>query len=359
MDFFIPGVALEDLRVIGLRLQRGGIGFYPTSGSPFVHLDVGSVRHWPTMSREELVRIFPNGRTVHVPSDGRPLPGYALALADVERQGNGPSAVSLAAARNAGAVSGDTNVSAKSPRNAFAKFFGFGRDEDDDVETTASIGRMPAQPTSVVAAKARTSVAAVATPKSRPGSENASAPPAQSSKPQQSPVEVASADFGGMPFSLSPWPTPPAIDRVSPELALAYAAQPGPELTSRPAAPPPRRIAPVVVASIPPATSVAPKQALGTPTLAVSAAVPQSERFDDPWLRAAILAPNFQYFLTAALSGPPNSPSLNVFMQKPASSVAMAFSDDANFGLAADHFSGEAVVFVATTAFNARTASLR
>ena len=41
MDFYIPGVSLEQIRFAGLRLQRGGVGFYPTSGSPFVHLDTG------------------------------------------------------------------------------------------------------------------------------------------------------------------------------------------------------------------------------------------------------------------------------------------------------------------------------
>ncbi|HQS50237.1 MAG TPA: DUF882 domain-containing protein, partial [Xanthobacteraceae bacterium] len=30
MDFYIPGVNLADLRAAGLRLQRGGVGFYPT-----------------------------------------------------------------------------------------------------------------------------------------------------------------------------------------------------------------------------------------------------------------------------------------------------------------------------------------
>ena len=87
MDFYIPGASLEELRYAGLRLQRGGVGYYPTSGSPFVHLDVGPVRHWPRMTHEQLAHVFPNGRTVHVPSDGRPLPGYALALADMEKRG--------------------------------------------------------------------------------------------------------------------------------------------------------------------------------------------------------------------------------------------------------------------------------
>ena len=91
MDFFIPGVPLEKIREIGLRLQRGGVGFYPTSGSPFVHMDTGTIRHWPRMTHDQLAKVFPDGRTVHIPSDGQPLRGYALALADVERRGGQPS----------------------------------------------------------------------------------------------------------------------------------------------------------------------------------------------------------------------------------------------------------------------------
>ena len=86
MDFYIPGVPLADLRAAGLRLARGGVGFYPTSGSPFVHLDVGGVRYWPRMSRDELARIFPDGKTVYIPSDGRPLRNYELALAEMQRR---------------------------------------------------------------------------------------------------------------------------------------------------------------------------------------------------------------------------------------------------------------------------------
>jgi uncharacterized protein YcbK (DUF882 family) len=90
MDFFIPDVPLAKLREIGLRMQIGGVGFYPTSGSPFVHMDTGSVRHWPRMTRQQLVRIFPDGKTLHIPSDGKPLPGYAQALAAYKaRQGGG------------------------------------------------------------------------------------------------------------------------------------------------------------------------------------------------------------------------------------------------------------------------------
>ena len=64
MDFYIPGVSLKKLREIGLKMQGGGVGYYPRSGSPFVHMDVGNVRHWPRMSRQELVALFPNGKTL-------------------------------------------------------------------------------------------------------------------------------------------------------------------------------------------------------------------------------------------------------------------------------------------------------
>ena len=81
MDSSFPACRSTKLRDIGLRMQVGGVGYYPTSGSPFVHMDIGNVRHWPSMSRQQLVRVFPNGKTLHVPSDGKPLPGYAQALA--------------------------------------------------------------------------------------------------------------------------------------------------------------------------------------------------------------------------------------------------------------------------------------
>ena len=89
-----PDVPLEQIRFAGLRLQRGGVGFYPTSGSPFVHLDTGSVRHWPRMTHDQLARVFPDGRTVHVPTDGNPLKGYELARADIEKRGTGDDAAS-------------------------------------------------------------------------------------------------------------------------------------------------------------------------------------------------------------------------------------------------------------------------
>ncbi|SNY90933.1 Uncharacterized conserved protein YcbK, DUF882 family [Cohaesibacter sp. ES.047] len=85
MDFYLPGVSLAKIRKAGLRMQSGGVGYYPRSGSPFVHIDTGNVRHWPRMTRKQLVRVFPDGKTVHVPSDGKPLRGYKQAKVQVAR----------------------------------------------------------------------------------------------------------------------------------------------------------------------------------------------------------------------------------------------------------------------------------
>ncbi len=93
MDFYLPDVNLSTLRETGMKMQVGGVGFYPTSGSPFVHMDTGSVRAWPRMTRDQLVRLFPDGKTAHLPADGSPLPGYQTALAEVESRkakGGGP-----------------------------------------------------------------------------------------------------------------------------------------------------------------------------------------------------------------------------------------------------------------------------
>ena len=98
MDFYIPGVKLAKLRTIAMQMQIGGVGYYPTSGSHFVHLDVGRVRAWPRMSRQELARIFPNGKTLHLPADGRPLPGYDVAMMDYKRRVGSKSAVAASTA---------------------------------------------------------------------------------------------------------------------------------------------------------------------------------------------------------------------------------------------------------------------
>ena len=134
MDFFLPDVPLKKLRNIALKMQAGGVGFYPTSGSPFIHLDVGNVRHWPGISRQELAGLFPDGKTLHVPSDGKPLPGYGEALAAYKsRQASGAPAIALASV-------GD---SPRKKRGLLATLFGGGAEEADDMADVASAAPVP------------------------------------------------------------------------------------------------------------------------------------------------------------------------------------------------------------------------
>src|SRR5882724_5841596 len=148
IDFYIPGVPLETLRATAMRLQGGGVGYYPTSGSPFVHLDVGNVRAWPRMTREQLVKLFPDGRTVHVPTDGTPLPGYQLALADLER--------------------GHRSAAAPQKRSLLASLFGRDKDAEEADDTASAREAAPSSVQSQAQSPAPRSVtaklAAVAAP---------------------------------------------------------------------------------------------------------------------------------------------------------------------------------------------------
>ena len=46
IDIRLADVALADLRDAALSLHAGGVGFYPSAGSDFVHIDTGRVRRW-------------------------------------------------------------------------------------------------------------------------------------------------------------------------------------------------------------------------------------------------------------------------------------------------------------------------
>jgi hypothetical protein len=70
-----------------MQMQEGGVGFYPIGSTPWVHIDSGTVRYWPRMSRSALARLFPDGKTVFIPSDGQPMEQYAEAKAMIESRG--------------------------------------------------------------------------------------------------------------------------------------------------------------------------------------------------------------------------------------------------------------------------------
>ena len=73
IDVTFPDVPLKRMRYSALVRERGGVGYYPTSGIPFVHVDTARVRSWPRLPRFELALLFPEGRSRHMPQDGGPI----------------------------------------------------------------------------------------------------------------------------------------------------------------------------------------------------------------------------------------------------------------------------------------------
>jgi uncharacterized protein YcbK (DUF882 family) len=403
MDFFIPGVALDKLRSVGLRMQRGGVGFYPSSGSPFVHLDTGTVRHWPRMTHDQLVKIFPDGRTVHVPSDGVPLKNYALALADVEARGNEPSATSLAAARDNGIT---TAGAGKPQRSLFASLFGSKSKDADEADddpaakptyTTAS-APAPTRAKTPVAVASLTVPKPVATesivplpaarPKSAPVAVAATTPAqpqmtlaslpnevffdnrgywrgsidgndqAQKAQAKASPFDVASADnsvVGSTPQALAS--TPQAL--AGTPQALAYAPEkPTPLPVAAPA-----RVRPmgakIPAAPAAMASTSAPFEVFAVGPAYAPALSGGTQKFESPWMRAAMLAPSVGLMKTTRV-GPLDSAPLRELLHKPAQSLVMTFSADPHLGMTTASLSGTAVVFLATATFARQTtASLR
>ncbi len=72
-DIHFPDVPVKALRNSALIREKGGVGFYPTSGIPFVHVDTARVRSWPRVPRQELALLFPNGKSKHLPASGGAL----------------------------------------------------------------------------------------------------------------------------------------------------------------------------------------------------------------------------------------------------------------------------------------------
>ncbi|MCU0831984.1 MAG: DUF882 domain-containing protein [Rhizobiaceae bacterium] len=217
VDFFIPGVKISKLRAIALRKQGGGVGYYPRSGSPFVHIDTGRVRHWPRMSRSELVAVFPNGKTLHVPSDGKPLPGYEAALAAYKANGRGDTRTQIAYESDKPASS-----SGGSGKTLLGMLFGGGADESEDeadaaapVEVVAEAAPKPQkprepEPVDVAALQpAPMEVVPVATQRPVPPAEIAATP-----EPEPAPEPLA--EYAALPNRGAPIPSP-APRAVEPE----------------------------------------------------------------------------------------------------------------------------------------------
>ncbi|HEY0224599.1 MAG TPA: DUF882 domain-containing protein [Pseudolabrys sp.] len=380
IDFYIPDVPLEKIRAVGLRLQRGGVGFYPTSGSPFVHMDTGTIRHWPRMTHDELAKVFPDGKTVHIPADGHPLPGYALALAEVERRGDEPSTTSLEAARDAGVITASIERDAAKPkRSLLARLFGTAKDKDEDEQNEQPAPKRARAPVAVASLTPPTRVVTetiVPMPTSRPNPRPAavaSVTPKQPARPFTTASlpsnELDNRIYGHGPVESAALPPPmqsqTPFDVASAEpadghSALAYAAdndaaQAAPLAQARPMGASVPKLAPTTaLLPAPINTTVVVKPPLAP---AISGG---SQRSDSPWLRAAIVTPSMSGFMTTLYLTPLDGRQLAGLLAAPSQSLLMTFSADPHLGMTADSFTGSAVVFLATATFTRQTtASLR
>jgi uncharacterized protein YcbK (DUF882 family) len=372
IDFFIPGVSLSSIREAGLRLQKGGVGFYPSSGAPFIHMDTGSVRHWPRMPEAQLARVLAKGPLTQVAS----------------------------------------NTKARSRINPFANLFGGSRDEDEGETAATSTSRVAAAPPNESVRRAAV-VEFVPIPPVKPAIRPAAQPSgfqlaSATSRPVPArPVRATASGAGTVSAndvvnergywrglveapeiahvgararnnaparqtasadtdpkvtgsvaaaSLSPWPMP---SRSVAGAALAYAPAAAPAAAARPA-PPMGSTASRAAPTAPRDTTVVVKGRNKRPAaMAPTASDRLADRLNDPWMRAMIVSPNAQSFMKTSLLGAPDYRNLAPQLRKPVSSVMMTFSDDPHLGMSTEEFRGQAVVFVATVTFNRQTASLR
>jgi uncharacterized protein YcbK (DUF882 family) len=406
MDFFIPGVSLERIRFAGLRLQRGGVGFYPTSGSPFVHLDTGSIRHWPRMTRNQLVRVFPNGRTVHLPADSGPLPGYQLALADIGKRKSGDGAdfapqtkrnaiASLLGLQSAGDE--EEAASAKTPARDAAATDGAKRaDENPKAEAAASVPtprQRPAQTFRLAAADTRIKAAdAVSASRRAPDTTK----PAASSKfddPIFSSQPVARADSETKPrtpadiinsrgfwadgtsdakgasaepqvtASVAPSSGGLQVDRATRE-ALAFAPPSLIDQRHIVASAGSPSIATAAVSSETSAVASRPQGSDRNAALAADTRMSPSRSVllpasQEMFLRALILAPSARNFLAVSALNAPDLITLRVLFTKPRMAMATTFATDDPAAPTSDRFSGSAYAALATVTFPVHTASLK
>jgi hypothetical protein len=169
----------------------------------------------------------------------------------------------------------------------------------------------------------------------------------------------------------SPWPTSSQqVDRVSPDLALAYAAtaryEPAPRMQLQnvqrdtpPIQPEPMRSQTLQPEAMPIAPAAKRPAPVSSESVAKIAPAATNPRLDNAWMRAVVLAPSMYHFMTATQLNPLDSRQLGTLMQKPSSAIVMTFSADPYGGMTASSFSGKAIQFMAVVNFGMRTAALR
>jgi hypothetical protein len=340
--------------------------------------------------------VFPDGRTVHLPSNGGPMKGYELARADIERRGNGNDAATVG----------------KMP-NLFASLFRGGKsttEEDDEGASAPVKNEKPASASVMAAAAPAKSADPVPTPRAKPpvgatlqlASADAQIVPASKAKPEaRQVVAQASADNtdakpqtpADIINSRGFWDDPPVANQATPAQiaalrareALAAATDPQPTasvseafkraLAYAPAATPPADRTNVVTASAPmprparPArnadsvateiNTVVAKGAQGQDNVVATSTRLAAARGNDIWMRVVMLAPSASSAMSTTVLGDTEMTQMRSYFVKPQLAVSMTFSEDPMMGMTCDRFTGSATAKLSTKSFTLRTAALR
>jgi uncharacterized protein YcbK (DUF882 family) len=212
IDIFLPDVPVKVLRETAMRFQGGGVGYYPTSNQPFVHIDVGQVRYWPRMSRQQLAKLFPDGDTQYIPADGRPLTRTVSTtqVASAHRRGTqddedagGPTVV--ASLTNPSSPVVDPSVAPTRPGRSLLSFLR-PRDATGSTSTAAPAQTAPAHTATAQSASTQTAAAS--------GQALREVPP-----PQLRPVAIAVASAAPTPTD-----TPASVPTDTPAEAASAAS---------------------------------------------------------------------------------------------------------------------------------------
>jgi hypothetical protein len=334
------------------------------------------------MSHDQLARLFPNGRTVHVPADGTPLSGYELARADIEKRDSGTAALT------------------RSKPSFFAALFGIKSNDDEDEGASVAVAADKSAASTAAAASAKSAeVVPVPRAKPRAAAFQLASADAQLLQParsrQAAPNEAAEArpqTPADIINSRGFWDDIPAPKQASPAQVAAISARRAlnaadstptasvsaafDALAYAPLSPIPVGRSNVVAASAPiprnsqlsttrtPAAitvdTVVAKgpQGQGNVPIAASARLAASVA-NDVWTRVMILAPSASDSMNTTVLGDTDLTSMRRFFAKPASVITMSFSGDPQMGMVSDRFSGSATAALATQSFVLRTASLR
>jgi hypothetical protein len=338
------------------------------------------------MTREQLVRVFPNGRTVHVPTDGNPLPGYELALADLQRRkaddGSGSGKSFLASLfRGKPAAPEDDEESAPSPAGgkaapaALVASIDAGKNAKTDSKTDAASNEAVPLPrakpaTYQVASAASQPVVLAAAAPANPIAEPVKA--AAEPKPQTPADIINSRGFWGDEPAKPKQATPEQIAALAARNAFASvdpSATASVDKDQGPAYAPGRTLdrSRIVTASAPmprlhpgqPArhigaaeiTTIVTKGQQGRSATITTASRIAPANTNTAWTRAMIMTPSISTAMLAVSFGDQDMTAMRHLFIKPTSTVATRFSGEPQSVLSCERFTGSAVTPVATTTF--------